>query len=62
MKVGDLVKYSRRKTRKGMPYEDTVGVIIEIGKPVDGFTFVRAVFDIEYTFNYKDLEVISEGR
>jgi len=62
MKVGDLVRLSLRKTRKGMPYEDTVGVVTDIGNPVDGFTFVKALFDIEYVFNYRDLEVISESR
>jgi len=56
------VRLSLRKTRKGMPYEDTVGVVTDIGNPVDGFTFVKALFDIEYVFNYRDLEVISESR
>ena len=63
MKVGDLVKYSIRKTRKGRPFENIVGVVTRI-YPVDGvgFIFVKAVFDIEYTFNINDLEVISESR
>tara|TARA_Y100000310_G_C20517152_1_gene731748 strand:+ start:520 stop:711 length:192 start_codon:yes stop_codon:yes gene_type:complete len=63
MKVGDLVRISMRKTRKGMPYDDTVGIVTQI-QPADvvGFTFVKAVFDIEYTFNINDLEVISESR
>ena len=62
MKVGDLVKFSLRKTRKGMPYEDTIGVVTQI-YPADavGFTFVKAAFDTEYTFNVNDLEVISEA-
>ena len=63
MKVGDLVRYSIRKTRKGRPFENIVGVVTRI-YPVDGvgFIFVKAVFDIEYTFNINDLEVISESR
>jgi hypothetical protein len=62
MKVGDLVKYSRRKTRKGMPYEDTIGVITKIDKPAVGVASAKVIFDIEYTFNIKDLEVVSESR
>jgi hypothetical protein len=61
VKVGDLVKLSVRKTRKGMPYDNMVGVITKIGKPVDGFTFVKAVFDVEYTFNITDLDVVSKS-
>lgn len=59
MKVGDLVKYSRRKTRKGMLYEDKIGVVTKI-YPRDsvGFIFVKATFDREYTFNINDLEVV----
>ena len=63
MKVGDLVRYSLRKTRKGMPYDDTIGIVTQV-YPADvvGFTFVKAVFDTEYTFNINDLEVVSESR
>ena len=62
MKVGDLVKFSMHKTRKGMPYDDTVGIVTQV-YPADvvGFTFVKAVFDTEYTFNINDLEVVSEA-
>ena len=53
-----------RKTRKGRSYEDMIGVITQI-YPADasaaGFTFVKAVFDTEYTFDITDLEVISEA-
>ena len=63
MKVGDLVRLSMRKTRKGRPYEDMIGIVTKIYSPdVVGFTFVKAVFDTEYTFNLKDLEVVSEDR
>lgn len=63
MKVGDLVKLSLRKTRKGRAYEDTIGVVTQV-YPTDavGFTFAKAVFDTEYTFNINDLKVISESR
>jgi len=64
MKVGDLVKLSMHKTRKGMPYDNTIGVVTEV-KPTDeqGWTFVTAVFDsTPYTFPLTDLEVVSESR
>ena len=63
MKVGDLVRLSMRKTRKGRPYEDMIGVVTHV-YPSDGmgFIFAKAVFDTERTFNINDLEVISEGR
>mgnify|MGYP003119827375 CR=1 FL=1 len=61
MKVGDLVKLSMRKTRKGMPWEDGVGIITRVKNPINGFQFVEAVFDgVVYTFNQSDLDVISE--
>ena len=63
MKVGDLVRLSMRKTRKGRPYEDMIGIVTKVYSPdVVGFTFVKVVFDAEYTFNLNDLEVISEDR
>ena len=63
MKVGDLVRLSMRKTRKGRPYENMIGVVTQV-HPADAvnFTFVKAVFDTEYTFNINDLEVVSESR
>ena len=63
MKVGDLVRFAMRKTRKGRPFEDMIGVVTQV-YPADavGFTFVKAVFDTEYTFNIHDLEVVSESR
>ena len=63
MKVGDLVRLSLRKTRKGRPYEDMIGVIINVyPRDAVGFTFVKVAFDTEYTFNINDLEVVSESR
>ena len=63
MKVGDLVRLSLRKTRKGRPYEDMVGVVTQVyPRDAVGFTFVKVAFDTEYTFNINDLEVVSESR
>ena len=63
MKVGDLVRLSMRKTRKGRLYEDMIGVVTKVYAPdVVGFTFAKVTFDTEYTFNITDLEVISESR
>ena len=63
MKVGDLVRLSMRKTRKGRSFEGMVGVITNVYPPdAVGFTFVKAVFDTEYTFNINDLEIVSESR
>ena len=63
MKVGDLVRLSLRKTRKGRPYEDMIGVVINVyPRDTVGFTFVKVAFDTEYTFNINDLEVVSESR
>ena len=63
MKVGDLVRLSLRKTRKGMPYEDMIGVVAKVYPPdAVGFIFVKAVFDCEHTFNINDLEIVSESR
>jgi len=40
-----------------------IGIVTKIYSPdVVGFTFVKAVFDTEYTFNLNDLEVVSEDR
>ncbi len=63
MKVGDLVRLSLRKTRKGMPYDDMIGVVINVyPRDAVGFTFVKVAFDIEYVLNINDLEVVSESR
>ncbi len=63
MKVGDLVRLSLRKTRKGRPYEGMIGIVINVyPRDAVGFTFVKVAFDTEYTFNINDLEVVSESR
>ena len=62
MKVGDLVKLSLRKPRKGMPYDDTIGVVTEVYMRSQGW-IVTATFDgVLYTFPFSDLQVISESR
>jgi hypothetical protein len=62
VKVGDLVKLSLRKTRKGMPYDDTIGVVTEVYVRSQGW-IATATFDgVSYTFAFSDLQVISESR
>ena len=59
MKVGDLVRLSSRKTRRGIGYEDKIGIVLKVAinkvATVD-FAGVRVYLGIE------DLEVVSEGR
>ena len=65
MKVGDLVKLSPRKTRRGMPYDDKVGVLTHIaGEDVSHpHNFVDVNFGgVRWTFGNHELVVISEGR
>jgi len=65
VKVGDLVKLAMHKTRKGMPYDNTIGVVIKVEQMrlTTNLTIVKAVFDgMPYTFSIGDLEVISENR
>jgi len=67
MKIGDLVRLSMRKTRKGRLYEDNIGVVTKvehlIGIEVATERRVTAVFaGIPFTFSLSDLEVVSESR
>ena len=59
MKVGDLVRLSSRKTRRGIGYEDKLGIVLKVAinnvATVD-FAGVSIYLGIE------DLEVVSEGR
>ena len=62
MKVGDLVKLAMHKTRKGMPYDNTIGVVTKVKTTGDGWTIVTTVFDgSTYTFSLSDLRVVSEA-
>jgi len=65
MKVGDLVQLSPRKTRKGMPYDDKLGLITKVTKPTASSWVPKVVVDFDgslYTFSLHDLEVVSESR
>ncbi len=59
MKVGDLVRLGRHKTRRGIGYEDKIGIVLKVAinnvVTVD-FTGMRIYLGIE------DLEVVSESR
>jgi hypothetical protein len=65
MEVGDLVKLSPRKTRRGMPYDDRVGVVTHIaGEDVSQpHNLVEVNFGggIKWTFSSHELVVISES-
>ena len=61
MKVGDLVKLAMHKTRKGRPYEDTVGLVTKVELNERGW-IATAVFDgALYRFSFSDLRVVSEA-
>ena len=46
-----------------MPYEKKIGVVTQIySSKTPGFTFVKAFFDREYTFNMNDLVKVYEAR
>ena len=53
MKVGDLVRLSSRKTRRGIGYEDQYGIVLEvkINRTVtvdfSGLTIYLAIEDVE---------------
>jgi len=59
VKPGDLVRLGRHKTRRGMGYEDKLGLVVKVAinnvVTVD-FAGVRIYLGIE------DLEVVSESR
>ena len=62
MNIGDLVKLSPRKTRKGFTYESMVGLIISIFvDKVLGSELYEVNFDGQiYTFDKKELVVIND--
>ena len=61
MKVGDLVKLSQKKTLRGMPYENRVGLIVDFHIIKDTNVAIATVnFSGElYELAVKDLRVIS---
>jgi|TARA_R110002074_G_scaffold25325_3_gene75100 hypothetical protein len=59
MKPGDLVVLSSRKTRKGMSYEEKIGIVIS----TDDHGIVKANFEgQDIYFNNFELVTISESR
>ena len=59
MKVGDLVVLSARKTRKGMGYEDKIGLLINIAiNNVVTVNFAGTTVNL----GIEDVKVVSEGR
>ena len=58
MKVGDLVVLSPRKTRRGMGYEDKVGVVTKIVSLTVAVNFAGSTVYL----NAGDMELISESR
>jgi hypothetical protein len=59
MKVGDLVILSSRKTRRGIGYEDKVGIVLKVAinnVVAVSFEGMRVYLGVE------DLQVISEVR
>ena len=61
MKVGDLVKLSVRKTRKGRPYDDAIGVVTKVELNERGW-IATTIFDgALYRFSFSDLRVVSEA-
>ena len=59
MKPGDLIVLSSRKTRKGMSYEEKIGIVIS----VDDHKIIKANFGgQDIYFNDFELAVISENR
>ena len=62
MKVGDLVRLSMRKTRKGMPYDDKLGLVVEVKMCPPGWMAAVDFNGLLYTFNMCDLDIVSESR
>jgi len=61
MKIGDLVKLSLRKTRKGRPYDDTIGVVTKVELNERGW-IAEVIFDgTPYRFSFSDLRIVSEA-
>jgi hypothetical protein len=59
MQPGDLVVLSSERTRKGMKYEDKVGVVVKVH--INSVATVN-FSGIEVYYETKDLQVISESR
>ncbi len=62
MKVGDLVRLSARKTRKGFAYENIVGLLVDMSHdPVLGYVMCTVNFGgVIYDFNITELDVVDK--
>ena len=61
MKVGDLVILSPKKTRKGLFYEDKMGIVTKIILKRQGW-LAKVLFDgVTCTIPYSDLKVVCEN-
>ena len=59
MKVGDLVRLSPRKTRRGVGYEDRIGIVLKVAiNNVVTVNFAGTTIHL----GIEALEVISESR
>jgi hypothetical protein len=59
MKVGDLVRLCSRKTRRGMGYEDKIGIVLKVARN----NVVTVNFaGITIHLGIEDVKVISESR
>lgn len=59
MKVGDLVRLSSRKTRRGIGYEDKIGIVLKVA--INNVVTVDFA-DMRVYLGIEDVEVISESR
>ena len=59
MKVGDLIRLSASKTRRGIGYEDKIGVILKVAiNNVVTVNFAGTTIHL----GIEDVEVVSESR
>ena len=59
MKPGDLVRLSSRKTRRGIGYEDKIGIVLKVA--INNVVTVNFAGTSVY-LGIEDVQVISEGR
>jgi len=60
--VGDLVILSPKKTRKGLSYEDKMGIVTKIILKRQGWLATVLFDDVSCTLPYSDLKIVSENR
>ena len=59
IKVGDLVRLSMRKTRRGIGYEDKLGIVLKVA--------INRVATVDFAgttiyLGVEEVELVSEGR